>query len=135
MELEKISEDLLKIIRLMDKSTVDMNANEVALFLKKGGEALINYLLFANSKLDKSSETFIHEEEVARLRGLFEELSQNFFPVANATEPLSNLKVVELNRFTRVIIEAEWLEDRAQNVFKNATKNKQKLIQLFNHGN
>ena len=27
MELEKISEDLLKIIRLMDKSSVDMNAN------------------------------------------------------------------------------------------------------------
>jgi hypothetical protein len=135
MELEKISEDLLKIIRLMDKSSVDMNANEVALFLKKGGEALINYLLFANSKLDKSSETFIHEEEVVRLRGLFEELSQNFFPVANATEPLSNLKVVELNRFKRVIIEAEWLEDRAQNVLKNATKNKQKLIQLINNGN
>ena len=135
MELEKISEDLLKIIRLMDKSSVDMNANEVALFLKKGGEALINYLLLANSKLDNSSEAFIHEEEVARLRGLFEALSQNFFPVANATEPLSNLKVVELNRFTRVIIEAEWLEDRAQNVFRNATKNKQKLIQLFNHGN
>jgi hypothetical protein len=135
MELEKISEDLLKIIRLMDKSSVDMNANEVALFLKKGGEALINYLLFANSKLDKSSEAFIHEEEVVRLRGLFEELSQNFFPVVNATEPLSNLKVVELNRFMRVIIEAEWLEDRAQNVLRNATKNKQKLIQLINHGN
>ena len=85
--------------------------------------------------MDKSSETFIHEEEVVRLRGLFEELSQNFFPVANATEPLSNLKVVELNRFKRVIIEAEWLEDRAQNVLRNATKNKQKLIQLINHGN
>jgi hypothetical protein len=135
MELEKISEDLLKIIRFIDKSAVDMNANEVTLFLKIGGEALISYLLFANSKLDKSSEAFINEEEVARLRGLFDELSQSFFPVANATEPLSNLKVVELNRFTRVIIEAEWLEDRAQNVFKNATKNKQKLIQLINGGN
>jgi len=71
---------------------------DVASFLRISSEALINYIRNSNEQLAEDAPGYINAIATEKIRSIFLELSNNFFPMAHTNEPLEQLKIVDRER-------------------------------------
>ena len=98
MSLEKIYEeaknDLDDIERRCPNFWNNLTASDVSVILK-----IVSQQFFATHNLLKKSDDFdreklLSQEQMSNVMGLFQELVDNFFPMAHTQEPLGRLKII-----------------------------------------
>lgn len=108
MSLEKIYEvakkDLDNIEQRFPTFWNNLNADDVVLILRIVSEqfAAVHDLVRKNEGIDQ--EKLFSQEQMQNVMGLFQELMNNFFPMAHTTEPVFGLRILndrELNQLWR----------------------------------
>ena len=108
MSLEKIYEvakkDLDNIEQRFPTFWNNLNADDVVVILRIVSEqfAAVHDLVRENEGIDQ--EKLFSQEQMQNIIGLFQELTNNFFPMAHTTEPVFGLRILndrELNKLWR----------------------------------
>ena len=108
MSLEKIYEvakkDLDNIEQRFPTFWNNLNADDVVLILRIVSEqfSAVHDLVRENEGIDQ--EKLFSQEQMQNVMGLFQELTNNFFPMAHTTEPVLGLRILndrELNQLWR----------------------------------
>ena len=109
MQLEEISFLLKEEARGLKSNVLANNPYEIANFLLCCGNILLKFAEHSNLQLNEDSKGFLSTAEMEKIRHYFEELGQNFFPMAHTSEPLGHLHIVDKKR-------SEELRDRLQHL-------------------
>ena len=94
MKVDNISKELKEIIIALNRDTLSMGPYEIGYFLSRCGEILLKYVDYSNRQIPASSDGYINTDEITKIGNLFQEMGDNFFPMAHTTTPLRNLKIV-----------------------------------------
>ncbi len=123
MSLSTISADLKRGLIGGHDSALNLSAYEVAGFLGICKHALIDYINHSNGQNDCSPTSFVTLEEIRMIDSIFQELIENFFPMAHTEKPLRDLKIIDVEGFVRVRDEI----NRLANICTSANEASEKL--------
>lgn len=95
MQLHDISINLRDNLQAFNQNPLMMSPYEIANFLKFCNDALLNYVQYSNSQLSQELQGYVSEDDAEKINALFQELSDNFFPMAHTDTRLGLLKIIE----------------------------------------
>lgn len=102
MQLEEISSLLKEETRGFNLYASASNPYQIANFLLCCGDILLKYVEYSNQQLNADSKGFVSTAEMEKIHFYFQELGQNFFPMAHTSENLSGLQIVDKQRCTQL---------------------------------
>ena len=98
MQLEEISFLLKEEASGLRGSVSASNPYQIANFLLCCGNVLLKFVEHSNQQLNENSKGFLSAAEMENIHHYFEELGQNFFPMAHTSTSLGNLQIVDRQR-------------------------------------
>ena len=82
---------------------------KIAGFLAMCGDALVKFIQAAQANMERD-RVILSQRKVEHIESIFKELSDNFFPMAHTTAPLSHLRIhkeAEIRQIGEMLYEAE----------------------------
>ena len=108
MSLEKIYEatktELDDIEQRAPRFWIDLSASEAAFILRIVSEQFyaVHKLLKESGELDEKK--LLSQEQMQNIMGLFQELVDNFFPMAHTSDPLGNLRIINYEHLHEILL-------------------------------
>jgi hypothetical protein len=108
MSLEKIYEatktELDDIEQRAPRFWIDLSASEAAFILRIVSEQFyaVHKLLKESGGLDEKK--LLSQEQMQNIMGLFQELVDNFFPMAHTSDPLGNLRIINYTQLREILL-------------------------------
>jgi hypothetical protein len=102
MRMQEIGIVLNAALGDLQRDAQHMRPYDVALFLSISSEALINYIRNSNEQLAEDDPGYINTIAIEKIRSIFSELSNNFFPMAHTNGPLEQLKIIDREQIHQI---------------------------------
>jgi hypothetical protein len=99
MELE----DIVGQISNINGDQAFRSADDMASFLRICGNSLVNYLEYTSDKLGVNSPEYL-PRAIDHIRGVFFQLSENYFPMAHSNQPIHDLVLCERRQLEQTIL-------------------------------
>ena len=102
MGMHEIGIELNEALGQFERGAHNMCPDEVALFLRASSEALVNYIRNSNVQLGEGAMGYVPTIEIEKIQSVFQELADNFFPMAHTNRPLGELRIFEIDKIRMI---------------------------------